>query len=86
MLAPFFTINMVLCGKNFLMIFDQIIALTNGGPGNATTSIAVLIYKRGFQGQQFAYQSANSVILFLVVVSISIFQLRVLEKREAKYE
>ena len=86
MLAPFFTINMVLCVKNFLMIFDQIIALTNGGPGNSTTSIAVLIYKRGFQGQQFAYQSANSVILFLVVVSISIFQLRVLEKREAKYE
>lgn len=86
MLAPFFTINMVLCGKNFLMVFDQIMALTNGGPGNVTTSIAVLIYKRGFKGQQFAYQSANSVILFLVVVGISLFQLRVLEKREAKYE
>lgn len=86
LLAPFFTINMVLCGKNFLMAFDQIIALTGGGPGTSTTTIAVLIYKRGFQGQQFAYQSANSVILFVVVVLISVFQLRFLEKREEKYE
>ncbi|MGH4038613.1 MAG: carbohydrate ABC transporter permease [Sphaerochaeta sp.] len=85
MLAPFFTINMVLCVKSFLMAFDQIMGLTGGGPGTATTTIAVLIYKRGFSGGQFAYQSANSVILFLVVVFISLFQLKVLEKREEKY-
>ena len=86
LIAPFFTINMVLCGRNFLMAFDQIIALTNGGPGTQTQTIAVLIYKRGFNGNQFAYQSANAVILFLVVVAISGFQLRVLEGREKKYE
>jgi len=68
------------------MAFDQIIALTNGGPGTQTQTIAVLIYKRGFNGNQFAYQSANAVILFLVVVAISGFQLRVLERRETKYE
>jgi len=86
LIAPFFTINMVLCGRNFLMAFDQIIALTNGGPGTLTQTIAVLIYKRGFNGGQFAYQSANAVILFLVVVAVSAFQLRVLERREQKYE
>lgn len=83
LLAPFFTINMVLSAKGFLMAFDQIIAMTNGGPGMSTTSISLLIYKKGFTGGQFAYQSANSVVLFLVVVVISIIQLRVLEKREA---
>ncbi len=86
LLAPFFTINMVLSAKGFLMAFDQIVAMTNGGPGVSTTSISLLIYKKGFTGGQFAYQSANSVILFLVVVIISIFQLRVLEKREAKMQ
>ncbi len=86
LLAPFFTINMVLSVKGFLMAFDQIVAMTNGGPGVSTTSISLLIYKKGFTGGQFAYQSANSVILFLVVVIISIFQLRVLEKREAKMQ
>lgn len=66
------------------MAFDQIMAMTGGGPGTSTTSISVLIYKRGFDGGQFAYQSANAVILFLIIAGISIFQLKVLEKREAK--
>lgn len=83
LLAPFFTINMVLSAKGFLMAFDQIVAMTGGGPGVSTTSISLLIYKKGFTGGQFAYQSANSVVLFLVVVTISIIQLRILEKREA---
>ncbi|AQP53328.1 sugar ABC transporter permease [Vagococcus penaei] len=86
LLAPFFTINMVLSAKGFLMAFDQIMAMTNGGPGMSTTSISLLIYKKGFTGGQFAYQSANSVILFLVVVIISIIQLRILEKREANMQ
>jgi raffinose/stachyose/melibiose transport system permease protein len=84
LLAPFFTINMVLSGKNFLMIFDQIIAMTGGGPGTSTTSISVLIYQKGLGAGQFGIQSANSVLLFIIVVVISFFQLRVLEKREDK--
>ncbi|OON97754.1 MAG: sugar ABC transporter permease [Epulopiscium sp. Nele67-Bin005] len=84
LLATSFTINMVLSIKGFLMVYDQIMAMTNGGPGMTTTSIAVLIYKRGLSGGQFAYQSANAVILFIVVATISLLQLRFLEKREAK--
>lgn len=84
LLAPSFTINMVLSAKGYLMVYDQIMAMTDGGPGTTTTSIAVLIYKKGFGGGQFAYQSANAVMLFIVVVLISVFQLRVLEKREEK--
>lgn len=86
LIAPFFTINMVLCMKNFLMVFDQIMAMTGGGPGRATQSISVLIYTRGFQNGEFAYQSANAVIYFFVIVAISLFQLRILEKREAKIQ
>lgn len=82
LLAPFFTINMVLAMKNFLNVFDQIISLTGGGPSGSTESIAVLIYKAGFDGSQFGYQSANSVIYFIVVVAISLFQLKILERRE----
>ncbi|MDO4343759.1 MAG: sugar ABC transporter permease [Eubacteriales bacterium] len=84
LIAPFFTINMVLCVKGFLMAFDQFMAMTGGGPGTSTTTISLLIYKKGFQGAQFAYQSANAVLLFIVVVTISIFQLKVLEGREEK--
>jgi raffinose/stachyose/melibiose transport system permease protein len=84
LLAPSFTVNMVLSAKGYLMVYDQIMAMTDGGPGTTTTSIAVLIYKKGFGGGQFAYQSANAVVLFLVVVIVSVLQLRFLEKREEK--
>lgn len=82
MIAPFFTINMVLSMKGFLQVFDQIIALTGGGPGRSTESISLLIYRGGFEGGDFAYQSANAVIYFIVIVIVSVFQLRILNKRE----
>ena len=44
LLAPSFTINMVLSAKGYLMVYDQIMAMTAGGPGTSATSIAVLIY------------------------------------------
>ncbi|NIK76660.1 raffinose/stachyose/melibiose transport system permease protein [Paenibacillus castaneae] len=82
LLAPSFTINMVLAMKGALMVFDQVVALTGGGPGRSTQSIALLIYTGGFQGGEFAYQSANAVIYFIVIVVISVLQLKFLQKRE----
>ena len=69
LILPFFTINMVLCVKNFLMVFDQIMALTKGGPAQSTESISYLIYQNGMAGGQFGFQSANAVIFFLVIVT-----------------
>ena len=82
MILPFSTINMVLCVKNFLMVFDQIMALTKGGPAQSTESISYLIYQNGMAGGQFGFQSANAVIFFLVIVAISVTQMTVLGKKE----
>lgn len=82
LIAPFFTVNMVLSMKNFLMVFDQIMALTEGGPGRATESISLLIYRGGFLGGEFAFQSANAVVYFLFILIISFVQLHYLQKRE----
>lgn len=84
LISPFFTINMVLAMKNFLMVFDHVMALTNGGPGRATESISLLIYRGGFAGGEFAYQTANAVIYFIVILVISVFQIKVLQKREVE--
>ena len=82
LIAPFFTVNMVLAMKNFLMVFAHVVALTGGGPGRATESISLLIYDGGFNGAEFAYQSANAVIYFFVILTISIIQINFLQKRE----
>ncbi|GIF68744.1 sugar ABC transporter permease [Asanoa ishikariensis] len=84
LIAAFFTINMVLSLKNFLNVFDHIIPLTNGGPGTATESISLVIYRGGFQGGDFAYQTANAVVFFIVIVAFSLFQLRILMRREVQ--
>ena len=82
LILPFFTINMVLCMKNFLMVFDQIMALTKGGPAQSTESISYLIYNNGMAGGQFGFQSANAVIFFVVIVVISVLHMNFLGKKE----
>lgn len=84
LIAPFFTINMVLAMKNFLQVFDQIVALTGGGPGDSTESISWLIYNNGFNGGEFAYQSANAVVYFIVLIIVAVVQIRFLQKREVQ--
>lgn len=82
LIIPFFSINMVLCVKNFLMVFDQIMALTKGGPAQSTESISYLIYNNGMGGGQFGFQSANAVIFFIVIVVLSAFQMTITGKKE----
>ena len=82
LIIPFFTINMVLCIKNFLMVFDQIMAMTKGGPAQSTESISYLIYNNGMSGGQFGFQSANAVIFFIVIVALSGAQMMISSRKE----
>lgn len=82
LIIPFFSINMVLCMKNFLMVFDQVMALTKGGPSQSTESISYLIYQNGMSGGQFGFQSANAFVFFVVIVAISVIQMTATGKKE----
>ena len=82
MLMPFVSTNLILSTKNMLMVFDQIMALTKGGPAQSTESISYLIYKNGMDGGQFGYQCANAVIFFIVIVAFSVIQLKMTNKKE----
>ena len=82
LILPFFSINLVLCMKNALMIFDQIMSLTKGGPSQSTESISYLIYNNGMSGGQFGFQSANAFVFFIVIVVISFLQMRFLGGKE----
>ncbi len=82
LILPFVTINLVLTMKNALMVFDQIMALTKGGPAQSTESISYLIYNNGMSGGQFGFQSANAVLFFVIIVLISVFQLKYMGSKE----
>lgn len=85
LIGAFFTINVVLSLKGFLQVFDAIIALTNGGPGTATESVTMLIFRGGLSGGEFAYQTANAVVFFVVITVVALVQFRVLQRREADF-
>jgi raffinose/stachyose/melibiose transport system permease protein len=83
-LMPFVTINLVLSTKNLLMVFDQIMSLTKGGPAQSTESISYLIYNNGMSGGQFGFQCANAVVFFVVIVTISVLQMKMTNRKEEK--
>ncbi|MFD0711990.1 carbohydrate ABC transporter permease [Paenibacillus sp. GCM10027626] len=82
LLAPFFTINVVLATRGFLGVFDQIVALTQGGPGRVTNSVTYLIYSGGFTRGEYGFQSANAVVFTVLMIAIAFIQLKLLQKRE----
>ena len=82
MLLPFISINLILSTKNLLMVFDQIMSLTKGGPAQSTESMSYLIYNNGMAGGQFGFQSANAVIFFIVIVIFAVVQMKLTGRKE----
>lgn len=82
LLAPAITINLMLSVIGGLKLFDQVYALTGGGPGHATDTISTLIYKDAFTLGEFGYSIALAVILTLIVAVVSTGQYFMLARNE----
>jgi raffinose/stachyose/melibiose transport system permease protein len=62
---------------NGLRIFDQIMALTAGGPAGATETLATQVYKQSFALGNFGYGAALALLLTLIILAFAIVQQRV---------
>ncbi|GFJ93811.1 carbohydrate ABC transporter permease [Phytohabitans rumicis] len=82
LLAPAFTINLMLSIIGGIKLFDQVYALTGGGPGHATDTISTLIYKDAFTLGEFGYSIALAVVLTIIVAVASTSQYFVLARNE----
>ena len=63
--------NTILLLTAGLKAFDFPMAMTSGGPAGATTTIALLIYNTGFRSNRTGYATAQSVILFLLIATLT---------------
>ncbi|MFA9463155.1 MAG: carbohydrate ABC transporter permease [Velocimicrobium sp.] len=86
LLGPSITTCIFMSLTNALKVFDIILALTKGGPGGATYSVALQIYKEAFQNNNYGLGSAESIIYFLFVLIITQFVLRLFSNREVESE
>lgn len=76
--ATFFVVMMLTI--NSFKSFDIIFALTEGGPGTATTLLSQYIYNQSFVSWDYGRASAAAIILFIVVAIITAVQFA-LEKK-----
>ena len=76
--ATFFVVMML--NINSFKSFDLIYALTEGGPGTATTLLSQYIYNQSFVSWDYGRASAAAMVLFAIVAVITLIQFR-LEKK-----
>lgn len=84
LLGPSITTCIFMSLTNALKVFDIILALTKGGPGGATYSVALQIYKEAFQNNHYGLGSAESIIYFLFVLIVTQIVLRLFSSREVE--
>ncbi|MDT4968153.1 MAG: trehalose/maltose transport system permease protein [Acidobacteriota bacterium] len=83
LLKPAILIALLLRTMDLLRVFDQIFILTEGGPGSATETISLYIYRTAFRFSDFGYAAAMSFVLLLLTNTISLVYIRLLGKQEA---
>lgn len=65
-----------------LKVFDMIYALTNGGPGKTTTEVLYTAVFKKFGTGQYAVGTALSSVMFLFMVVIGVFMIKIMTKDE----
>jgi inositol-phosphate transport system permease protein len=58
---------------SLMVSFEYILLLTRGGPFNATTVYALYVYRRAFEGGQYAYGAALALFLIVIGIIVALF-------------
>lgn len=64
-------------------LFTQPFVMTNGGPNDATTTVAFHMVREGFREQDIAYASTIAVVFFLLILAVSLIQRYLTRDKEA---
>ncbi|WP_328468191.1 sugar ABC transporter permease [Actinoplanes sp. NBC_00393] len=79
--TTFFITVMLTIGS--FKVFDLILVMTDGGPGQSTLVLSQYIYQKGFEENQFGYASALSIVLFAICFLVTIVQFLVNKSRDS---
>jgi raffinose/stachyose/melibiose transport system permease protein len=83
-LVPSFIAVSFMVTTGSLKVFDIIMSLTGGGPGKASESIAIHIYREGMGSMKFGLGSAKAIIFALVILVITVLQFIYLKSKEVE--
>jgi raffinose/stachyose/melibiose transport system permease protein len=84
LLAPALTVSATLTLITGLRVFDQVIALTGGGPVTASSTLAYEVYQQTFALGRYGYGAAFALILTTMIAALALLQLALLRRNEAR--
>lgn len=83
LLKPIILFTSIMSTIGTLQLFDEVMNITDGGPGNATLSISQYIYNLSFKySPDFGYAATVSYVIVILIVLLSIVQFRVAGDRD----
>ncbi len=83
LLMPAILVALLLRTMDLLRIFDQVFILTQGGPGFATETVSLYIYKTAFRFYDFGYAAVLSLVLLVVTMILCRIYIRFLKRQDA---
>lgn len=84
LLAPAVTVSATLTMIIGLRVFDQVYALTGGGPVDATETLATQVYRQTFFLGRFGYGAALALVLTALITALALAQLALLRANEQR--
>lgn len=84
LMMPAFTIGLFLSISNSFKMFDQNLALTQGGPYKSTEMLALNIYNSAFGANEFGLAQAKAIIFLIIVAAIGVTQLIITKRKEVE--
>ena len=84
LLRPAFAVSIVLSTVSGLLLFDAVVATTDGGPGYSTETLATQLYKQAFLFNNFGFGMAMGVLIALLVLVVTGILLFTLSRNEAQ--
>lgn len=83
LLKPIVFLTSIMALTSTLQLFDEVVNLTNGGPGNATRTISQYIYDLSFNFvPSYGYSAAVSYVVLLLIIVLTIIQKGITGERE----
>jgi ABC-type sugar transport system permease subunit len=67
-----------------LRSFDLIWAMTKGGPGFGTTTLEFFVYQSAFSQGQFGTGALYGIILFVIMITVGLVQLRLIRSEDGE--
>ena len=84
LLGPTIRVSVFLSMIGALQLFEMVWVMTAGGPVNASSTMAIAMFKAGFRSNQFGYGSALAVILFLFCLVVALLYQRFVLRRDTE--